>query len=397
MDDRTNELLRDQRVAIRIFFSIPARNRAISQANLLGGTGGRRPMGDVSVPSCLGLPKPRPAAREASVRFRPIRMGFSPRPPKREVVVTNGARDLIERAARLESSGAAARSSGDESAAEAHFREALGLTVEAADRAAHYSGHQALLEALRMAVRLALSCGEVSEGRRLMHDAVEADPVIAHSDDWTQLRDVAAWPDAWLVAAVRRDPPDAAALDALADRHWKALFGRCYLLTVNHDKASDLAQQAWCRVLRVRQGLKPGGNFPAYLVTTAANLWRDSHRWSRRAGPIAEEKLASLNESIPTQEGESISLADLLPDLNSLQAEEQIALKLDIDRALERLTPRLREVLVARFITGESCAEIGLRHGRTEQTISGWVREAIRAMKPYLEEPAPGAVPANEP
>ena len=217
------------------------------------------------------------------------------------------------------------------------------------------------------------------------------------SDDWTQLRDVAAWPDARLVAAVRRDPPDVAALDALAERHWKPLFGRCYLLTLNHDKANDLAQQAWCRVLRARHGLKPGGNFPAYLMTTAANIWRDLHRWSRRAGPMAAEKLASLEESLSTQDDDSIVLADVLPDLNSLQAVEQIALKLDIDRALERLTPRLREVLVARFLTGESCAEIGLRCGRTEQTVSGWVREAIREMKLHLEEPAPRAVPTNQP
>ncbi|HYV32719.1 MAG TPA: hypothetical protein VEO53_16650, partial [Candidatus Binatia bacterium] len=72
----------------------------------------------------------------------------------------------------------------------------------------------------------------------------------------TQCHEVAAWPDPWLVAAVRRDPPDVVALDALADRHWKPLFGRCYMLTLNRDKAADLAQQAWCRVLRARHRLK---------------------------------------------------------------------------------------------------------------------------------------------
>ena len=90
-------------------------------------------------------------------------------------------------------------------------------------------------------------------------------------------------------------------------------------------------------------------------------------------------------------------LGDLLPDLNSLQADKQRALKLDIDRALGRLTPHLRDVLVARFITGESCAEIGSRHGRTEQTVSGWVRDAIREIKLHLEDPAHRVVRTNEP
>jgi DNA-directed RNA polymerase specialized sigma24 family protein len=56
----------------------------------------------------------------------------------------------------------------------------------------------------------------------------------------------------------------------------------------------------------------------------------------------------------------------------------------------------LRDVLVARFLTGESCAEIGERHGRTEQTVSGWVREALRQMKLQLEESGSGAVQATK-
>jgi DNA-directed RNA polymerase specialized sigma24 family protein len=58
---------------------------------------------------------------------------------------------------------------------------------------------------------------------------------------------------------------------------------------------------------------------------------------------------------------------------------------MDIDDALEWLTPQLREVVVSRFIMGESCAEIGRRYARTEQTISGWVRQALREMKLHLE------------
>jgi RNA polymerase sigma-70 factor (ECF subfamily) len=248
-----------------------------------------------------------------------------------------------------------------------------------------------------MAVRLALNCGEVSEARRLMENALQADAAIAGTDEWEPLRDIAAWPDAWLVAAVRRDPPDASALDALAERYWRPLFGHCYLLTLDRDKASDLAQQAWCRVLRARQRLNPGGSFPGYITTVATNLWRDSHRSARRAGPLSEERLASLDQVFSLDDGEDVVLTDMLPDVGSLQAEERRLLKLDVDRALGRLTPHLRDVLVARFITGESCAEIGLRHGRTEQTVSGWVRAAIREIKFHLEEEAQVPMRTKEP
>jgi RNA polymerase sigma factor (sigma-70 family) len=61
-------------------------------------------------------------------------------------------------------------------------------------------------------------------------------------------------------------------------------------------------------------------------------------------------------------------------------------LRIDVDRALARLGPRLRDVLVARFIDGESSAEIGQRYGRTEQTITAWLRQAVREMRVHLGE-----------
>src|SRR5262249_39288765 len=180
----------------------------------------------------------------------------------------------------------------------------------------------------------------------------------ADAEEWNQIRDVTAWPDEWLIAAVRRDPPDTLALDALAERHWKQLFGRCQLLTVNRERANDLAQEAWCRVLRSRQGLKPGGDLAAYPSTNAANLLPGKDRSARRAGPLADDRLMALDAAVSGETGETILLADVLPDPDAMQFQQEALLALDIDKALERLTRELREVLVARYIRGESCAEI---------------------------------------
>ena len=305
--------------------------------------------------------------------------------------MTDQIERLMSQAASLGSLGIVARHQGEEAAADAHFREAFGLALDAANQATNGESHSTRLDALRAAARFALDCGEVLEARRLMDEAFSAEASTKFAEEWVQLRDVTAWPDTWLIAAVRRDPTDVQALDALADRYWKALFGRCQLLTLNHQKASDLAQEAWCRVLRARHALKPGGNFPAYLTTIATNLWRDWYRSAQRAGPIADHRLESLEAAYPNDDGESVALVDRIPDLKALSPEDQTLLAMDLDKALEQLTPQLREVLVARFITGESCAEIGHRYGRTEQTISGWVRQALREMKLHLEGASRGA------
>ena len=65
---------------------------------------------------------------------------------------------------------------------------------------------------------------------------------------------------------------------------------------------------------------------------------------------MAIDRLVSLDAACSATDGPPCALLDLLPDLNSLQQEEQRLLMLDIDHALERLTPFLREVLIARFM-----------------------------------------------
>ena len=194
-----------------------------------------------------------------------------------------------------------------------------------------------------------------------------------------------SWPDAWLINAVRREPPDAVSLDALVTRYWKTLFAHCQILTLDREAASDLAQEAWLRVLRARTSLQPDKNFRAYIVTVATNLWRDRNRAARRAGAMADSRLASLDAVDPGY-GESVALVDVVPDASTLSLDEQVLLKMDIDTALQRLDPQLRDVLVSRFVSGESAAEIGHRYDRTEQTISSWIREAVREMRIHLGE-----------
>jgi RNA polymerase sigma factor (sigma-70 family) len=198
--------------------------------------------------------------------------------------------------------------------------------------------------------------------------------------------DVASWPDAWLLSAVRREPPDMQALDALVKRYWKWLHLRCHVLTLNSDEASDLAQETWARVLRARHILQPDGNFGGYIATIAANISRDLHRTKCRSGLLASHLLLPLDCAIETNDGDRVLIADVVGDRRAPVHEEAIALRIDMDRALERLEPRLRDVLLARCVDGESAASIGLRYGRTAQTVTSWARQASRAMRDYLDE-----------
>jgi RNA polymerase sigma factor (sigma-70 family) len=195
--------------------------------------------------------------------------------------------------------------------------------------------------------------------------------------------DRSEWTDESLIEAVRGDPPDEGALDVLARRHWKPLFARCRMLATSDEDARDLAQSAWVRVLRARQALDPMGNFPGYLSAIATNLWRDQHRSARRAGAMSDRAIGSFEMS--AGDGDR-SWAEQIADPNALPAEAQSLLAMELDGALARLKPRSRDVLIARYLDGEPAAEIARREGRTEQAITGWIRQALGEMRTFLAD-----------
>jgi RNA polymerase sigma factor (sigma-70 family) len=137
-------------------------------------------------------------------------------------------------------------------------------------------------------------------------------------------------------------------------------------------------------VLRARRTLEPDGNFGGYLATIAANICRDMYRTTRRAGLLASHRLLPLHGAIETSDDDITVLADAVGDPRATAPDDAIALRMDIERALQRLRPRQRDALLAHCVDGESAASIGRRYARSEQTITSWVRQASREMRRYL-------------
>lgn len=288
------------------------------------------------------------------------------------------ARELRTQAFSLAEKALIVRKAGDETTAGQLFGQAVAAALRLMKESPQIEGDLA-----NSAAQWALDAGDVETARGLLETRSEEE--VANSELWRQVADIELWPDAWLVAVVRRSPTDERALDVLARRYWKVLFGRCQMLTLKREVAADLAQDTWCRVLRARDKLLPSGNFRAYLLMIATNLWRDSKRAALRAGMLAADRMSSLEAERPVGDGPSVSLEETLPDLGQLEGVARERLKQDLDFALEQLDALSRDVLLARFLDGASCAEIGHRYGRTEQTASGWLRRALSELKICLE------------
>lgn len=89
-------------------------------------------------------------------------------------------------------------------------------------------------------------------------------------------------PDADLVDAARSG--DASALDALAARHYGAVFGLAYRMLGDAAEARDAAQETFARATAAIASCDPSRSFPAWLLSITTNLVRDRFR---RRKPVA--------------------------------------------------------------------------------------------------------------
>ena len=156
-------------------------------------------------------------------------------------------------------------------------------------------------------------------------------------------------PDRWLIAKISRALPEAQALDVLVNRHWKQLFARCQLLTVNPEEASRLAQSTWQRMLQTRLTLNPCEDFRTRLYETATDLWREQNR------PLQSTVAVQANGIFNFDVTQLTSLPSIsLEELKSLSEGDQIRLEKKIDAALRSLTPKDRDALLSHFLDNTS-------------------------------------------
>lgn len=90
----------------------------------------------------------------------------------------------------------------------------------------------------------------------------------------------AEFPDGELFARVRDGDRDA--LAALVDRHKDALVSYLARMTGCRDRAEDLAQEAFVRLVERSRGYQEQGRLKGYLYRIAINLLRSSERRERR-------------------------------------------------------------------------------------------------------------------
>jgi len=183
------------------------------------------------------------------------------------------------------------------------------------------------------------------------------------------VRDGQALPEEILVASIQAGDMDL--VRELIRRHSDRLFLIIVRMVQSGATAEDILQETWIKVMRTFQLIDASRPIMPWLTRIALNCCRDHLR---------KERLRSFWAS---GEGRrSVVLADgKNRDRHSAAAVD----RMDINRGLQLLSPKLRAVVVLKFYSGLAHAEIAEVLGIPEGTVKSRLNKALLRLRQYFE------------
>ncbi|MGZ6142221.1 MAG: RNA polymerase sigma factor [Myxococcales bacterium] len=198
--------------------------------------------------------------------------------------------------------------------------------------------------------------------------------------------------DEELLAAYQQGDPGA--FELLLRRHRAPLFSFLLRMLGDREKAEDLAQETFLRIVKGAQAWEHRARFQTWLFTIARNLCVDASRRDRF------RRADSLDQTGPDDEP---AMVDSVPghEIDPARGAESARLRPVLQKALLGLPAEQREVFILREQAGIPFKEIAEMVGVNENTVKSRMRYALEGLRKALlaagvdaetsaEEPAPG-------
>jgi RNA polymerase sigma-70 factor (ECF subfamily) len=164
-------------------------------------------------------------------------------------------------------------------------------------------------------------------------------------------------------------------LGVLVTRWERPLFRFVYRLVPRDDDARDVCQETFLRILKKSHRFRDGSRYSTWMYQIALNLCRDrarrAKRWSR---------LIAQRSELPDRPAGPVAGSGADPARSVERREKATALQ----RALDRLPPEQREVLVLKEFEGLKFREIAEILGCPESTVKSRMYYGLSGVKSAL-------------
>lgn len=176
---------------------------------------------------------------------------------------------------------------------------------------------------------------------------------------------------------------DARAFATLVSRHRQPVFNFILRYVGHRQRAEDLLQETWLKVVRSSSDWEPKARFTTWVYTIARNLCVDSARKEAYRATDSLDAPASADEGDGRTKGELVAdEAGATPDRGAHNAR----LRPVLERAIASLPAEQREVFLLREYQGIGFKEIAEVTGVNENTVKSRMRYALEGLRKKLME-----------
>jgi RNA polymerase sigma-70 factor (ECF subfamily) len=183
--------------------------------------------------------------------------------------------------------------------------------------------------------------------------------------------------DEELIAAFQHDSSEA--FDEIVDRYKDPLTNFVYRFLSDYDECDDIVQETFVRVFRNKHAYKPQAKFSTWIYTIAGNLAKSRLRQRDR------HRIFSL--STLWKSGDEEKEAEI-PD-NRYPADrdaERSLMNERIQRALNRISAKYREVVILRDVQEFSYEEIAQITGLNLGTVKSRIKRGRTMLQKLLKD-----------
>lgn len=157
--------------------------------------------------------------------------------------------------------------------------------------------------------------------------------------------------------------------------------------------AKDVTQEVFVRVFRAAPSFRADARLSTWLYRIVANACIDELRLRRRV-VLFGDMPPSIDRALAASDPAAPRLHSAFYNLQS-PAAAPAALESEVSAAVERLSPKLRMVVLLRYFDDLSYEEIARALGCSAGTVASRLNRAHRALARKLAHLAPGRPPAE--
>jgi RNA polymerase sigma factor (sigma-70 family) len=148
---------------------------------------------------------------------------------------------------------------------------------------------------------------------------------------------------------------DALAWEEIVQRYHRRIYNICYRFAGSPDDAQDLTQEVFIKMYRTLNSYDLGrGAFMTWVTTVTRNLLVDHFRKSK------QDRMTDSLDTVTSEHEEAMPLSEQIPDKaappdRGVQSRE---MREAVHRALQKLSPELREAVILRDLQDMDYREI---------------------------------------